>query len=164
MKIAEALSERAELDKMIAQRVHRLKAFARYAEGEEPAEDPAQLLEEILQAMNHREILIAQVNHRNAATYIEHPDPELNGVRMSITEALAFRDRLNAQRNLLNEVADEAGAVGSSGFYGRARRRNELPERTSLPVRELRAFADRTARAHRELDVRIKQSNWDTNL
>jgi hypothetical protein len=160
MKISEALAERAELDKRILQLKARIKTSARYVEGEEPAEDPAELLEEAQVLLNRREVLVARINHRNAVTFIENPGVDAH---MSLTEALAFRDRLNAQRNLLNEVADSASPQ-SDGYYGRSRRRSELPEKTGLPVKELRASADKLAKAHRELDARIQHSNWSTDL
>jgi hypothetical protein len=159
----EALSERAEIDKMIAQRRSRIKASARYVEGEEPAEDAAELLTEVRALMHRREVLVRAINERNAATYMGHPDPEIDA-RMTITEALAYRDRLNAERNLLNEVADYASPGASDYGYGRMRRRSELPEKTDLGIKELRTEADQIARKHREIDGLIQQSNWTTNL
>ena len=50
MKLAEALIERADLQRHLAQLQARLLQNAQYQEGESPAEDPAALLEEYRRA------------------------------------------------------------------------------------------------------------------
>ena len=50
MKLAEALSERADIQKRIQQLRSRLRRNALVQEGEKPAEDPHALLEEVIQA------------------------------------------------------------------------------------------------------------------
>jgi len=53
MKLAEALHLRADLQKRIAQLGDRLNNNARVQEGDEPAEDPAVLLAELLCAKGY---------------------------------------------------------------------------------------------------------------
>jgi uncharacterized protein DUF6847 len=42
--------------------------------------------------------------------------------------------------------------------------RSELRYVSAVTVSELRTAADEAARQHRELDVRIQQANWATDL
>jgi predicted nucleic acid-binding Zn-ribbon protein len=166
MKVAEALAERSDLDKKISQLSQRIKNSARYTEGEEPAEDPVVMLAEARALMLRREILIARINRRNAQTEIEWVLPDTGNATVTVTEsitnALALRDRLNAERNLLHEAANAASPEGRDRFYGR--RRSELPEKAALPVEMLRTQADKLAKQHRELDALIQQSGWNTDL
>jgi hypothetical protein len=157
MKLAEALAERADLDKKIAQLRERAKSAARYAEGEEPPESAFQLMTDTRTLLAHRMELIRRINLTNAETRLDRGD----GHVISMTGALALRDFLNAERNLLNEVADEASPGRDP--YSR-RRRTELAEKTDLPVAILRTEADNLSRRFRELDTQIQQANWNTEL
>lgn len=153
MKVAEALAERADLDKKLAQLIQRIKKVARYTDGEEPLEDAQELLGEARDILTRREHLIARINQTNAVAELEP------GV--TITQAIARRDRLNAERNMLNELATAAGGEHDI-YYGR--RRSELPMKTDLRVKDMRASADRLAKSYRELDTKIQQSNWTVDL
>lgn len=62
MKLAEALSLRADLQKRISQLEVRLKNNARIQEGEEPAEDPRGLMDELNNNLNDLETLIFRIN------------------------------------------------------------------------------------------------------
>lgn len=157
MRVAEALAERADLNKRIAQLTQRIKNSARSVEGEAPDEDPAELLRQIIRLMDRRQALVAEINHRNAQEHVIY-----QGREITVTEALALRDQMNAHRNLLHEIANAASP--DRDRYGLGRRRTELPEKAALPVKELHEEADRIARDWRELDAAIQLSNWGTEL
>jgi hypothetical protein len=157
MKMAEALAEKSDLDKRIKQNADRIRNAARYVEEEGQVEDPAELLAKTRALMEMREHLVRRINLANAANPLYY-----KGVNVTVTAALALRERLNAERKLLNETA-EAASPERDSMYSR-RRRTELAEKTDLPVKELRAEADRLARLHRELDTLIQQSNWSSDL
>ena len=65
MKLAEALIERADLQRHLAQLQARLLQNAQYQEGESPAEDPAVLLDEYRRANEALHCLIVQINLAN---------------------------------------------------------------------------------------------------
>ena len=67
MKLAEALIERADVQRRLAQLQSRLLQNAQYQEGESPAEDPAALLEEYRRANEALHRLIVQINLANSA-------------------------------------------------------------------------------------------------
>lgn len=154
MKIAEALVTRGELDTRIKTLTERAKNAARWVEGEEPAETAQELLSELRGLVIARSELIARINMTNAATSLQSG--------FTLTQAIARRARLSALAKLLNDVADEATPVRDR-YYG-TRRRTELAEKTTVPVLELRAEANRLAAEHRQLDMQIQQANWNTDL
>lgn len=156
MKLAEALSLRADAQKRLAQLQARAVACARYQEGSTPAEDPAALHTEALAVVDEIEQLVRRINRTNASTELE---PGL-----TITDAIARRDSLAAKRKLTVALADAAS--GGDGEFGWSARqlRSELRDLTDLPVPELRQQADRLARDYRELDTRLQEANWATEL
>ena len=62
MKLAEALQERADLNRRIEQLRYRLNNNVLVQEGEKPLEDPAALLEELESSFTRLEWLIARIN------------------------------------------------------------------------------------------------------
>ena len=153
MKLAEALSLRADAARRIDQLRTRIVANARFQEGEEPAEDAAALLTEVGTVLDELQDLIRRINRTNAATQI--------GPDGTITDALARRDVLRTRHSVITAAADAAAGRGQG--MGR-QLRSELKILTALPVAQLRSQADDLARQIRELDVRIQQSNWQFDL
>ena len=82
MKLAEALSLRANVHRHIEQLRTRIANNARYQEGEEPSEDAGALLVEADEALREFEELIRRVNRTNAATAME-----VDGTLTDTTEA-----------------------------------------------------------------------------
>lgn len=152
MRLAEALATRADLQRRIEQLRARIVANARYQEGEEPAEDAGALLDEADAALTQLRDLIRRINATNSRLDL--------GEDGTMTDALAARDVLRMRHALL---ADAAGAA--SGTNGAIRQmRSELRQVAALPVVELRTRADAVAVELRELDNRIQQANWSSEL
>ena len=68
MKLAEALQERADLNRKIEELRRRLANVILVQEGEEPAEEPAELLKELNAAIARLEQLMAAINLTNCRT------------------------------------------------------------------------------------------------
>lgn len=68
MKLAEALSIRAELQKKTEQLEQRLKSVVKIQEGDTPEESPADLLAELYQATAQLEKLLYRINLTNLYT------------------------------------------------------------------------------------------------
>ena len=68
MKLASALTERADLQKRIAELSTRLNNNAKVQEGENPSEDPKELLNELNKDFARLEELIARINKTNNET------------------------------------------------------------------------------------------------
>ena len=82
MKLAEALQERADLNRRAEQLRYRLNNNVLVQEGEKPLEDPAALLQELEECYARLEWLIGRINLTNCATRVEG---------RSLTELIARR-------------------------------------------------------------------------
>lgn len=153
MRLAEALTARADLQRRIEQLRARIVANARYQEGEEPAEDAAALIAEAEAAVSQLRDLVGRINATNARLDM--------GADGTMTDALATRDALRLQHSVLTDAA--GAASGASDHYPR-QMRSELRQIAALPVAPLRSRADAVAVRLRELDNRIQHANWTHDL
>ena len=151
MRLAEALLERADLQRRVEALQSRIVANASYQEGEEPAEDPTELLADCTRTLAALERLVTAVNLTNTTA----TTPE----GITLTAALAHREMLRSQHSILVRAADSA-----SGERGYRQMRSELRRLPALPVTELRARADVVGRELRELDASIQRTNWEVEL
>jgi len=155
MKLAEALSLRSDLQKRLAQVQSRAVSCARFQEGERPAEDALELLGQARDLTDEIETIVRRVNRTNASTEID--------AGTTISDAIARRDALALRRKVVTAVADAASGSDRSSGWGR-QLRSELRHVTDVAVPRLRAEADDLARQYREIDVRIQEANWATEL
>ena len=103
MKLAEALQERADLNRRIEQIRGRLLENSFTQKGTKPAESPDGLLGELDQAVARLERLIAAINHANSTTTIEG---------RTLTEIIAEKDCLAQKVSILRDVIQSAsGAI-----------------------------------------------------
>ena len=71
MKLAEALQERADLNRNIEQLKNRLSSNALVQEGEQPVECPENLKQELDASISRLSYLIARINRTNCQTVVE---------------------------------------------------------------------------------------------
>jgi hypothetical protein len=161
MRLAEALSLRADRRRRVEQLRARITANATYQEGAEPAEDASALLTEADEVLDELETLIGAINRTNSATALAVSGGGADSFAGTMTDALATRDALRMRHGMLVAAADAASGHGH-GVYRQLR--SELRQISALPVAELRARADAVAREIRELDARIQQANWTVDL
>lgn len=150
MKLAEALALRADLSTRLQSLVARAARFALVQEGSDAQESSTALITEHLRVADELEALIVRINVSNTATEVQ---PGL-----SMTAALARRDTLRARHGMLVRIAEAASA--SPDRLGRT----ELRAVPTVDVSALRTRADRVAVELRELDMRIQEVNWATEL
>lgn len=150
MKLAEALIERADLQKRAQQLQQRIQKNAKTQEGDPPPENPEQLLRELTEGFERLDILIARIHRGNVAARLSDG--------RSLTDALAHRDVLDLRLGALRSIA-EAAAIQQ----GR-QTRTEVRFVSHLSVRELQQEIDRLARERRELETSIQQLNWLSDL
>lgn len=149
MKLAEALQERADLNRRIEQLRYRLSNNVLVQEGEKPLEDPAALLEELESSFTRLEWLIARINLTNCAIKVEG---------RSLTELIARRDVLSLRAEAYRRLVEEA-----SQNTHRATR-TEIKILSSVDVPALQRQADDASRELRLLDNTLQATNWTADL
>lgn len=149
MKLAEALQERADLNRRIEQLRYRLNNNVLVQEGEKPLEDPAALLEELESSFTRLEWLIARINLTNCAVKVEG---------RSLTELIARRDVLSLRAEAYRRLVEEA-----SQNTHRATR-TEIKILSTVDVPALQRQADDASRELRLLDNTLQATNWTADL
>lgn len=149
MKLAEALNQRADLQKRIAQLKERLSNNVKVQEGDEPAEKPEDLFKELGGSLKELESLIVRINRTNQETVWEGK---------TLTEMIAGKDVLSLQLSVLRSVL-EAANVRSDRYS-----RNEIKFVRTIDVNPLQKQVDDLSRDLRELDSKLQQANWMTDL
>ncbi len=149
MKLAEALQARADLYARMQALETRMVSNALVQEGESPAEAPEELLAAFENCAESLEILICRINLTNCKT-------ELEG--QTLTALLARRDILKARLSAYRMLADEAGQSA------RRATRSEIKILPTVSAAKLQKDIDRISKELRELDNKIQQCNWTTEL
>jgi hypothetical protein len=150
MKLAEALILRADCQKRFQQLQARILRSAKVQEGDEPAENPTELLAELEGVAAELAALIKKINKTNAATAFSE--------EQKLADALAERDVLALRWAAYSGLA-EAASVTQDRYT-----RSEVKFKSAVNVAEVRKRADALAKSYRELDSRIQELNWKVEL
>ena len=149
MKLATALSERADVQRRLTQLTSRLNNNAKTQEGEEPAENPKQLLEELDALLARLEWLMTRINLTNSRTVSDGK---------TVTELLARRDclakRVNVMRSFLDAASEKVNRYAQT----------EIKILSTVKVSDLQKQVDAQSKALRELDEQLQALNWTTEL
>lgn len=148
MKLAEALSIRADLQRRINQLRTRLKDSSKVQEGDLPAEQLTDLFQELDACLVQWEDMVFRINQTNIKTLYEGK---------SITRMIARKDRL-AQRVAINQ--ELLKHVMETERYGR----NEIRYVRQVDVTALRKETDCFTKELRELDLKLQELNWAVDL
>ncbi len=149
MKLAEALNQRADLQKRIAQLRERLSNNVKVQEGDQPAETPDDLFKELEGSLKQLKDLIVSINRTNQETVWEGK---------TLTEMIAEKDVLSMHLGALRATL-EAANVRSDRFS-----RNEIKFVRTVDVNALQKKVDDLSKELRELDSRLQQANWMTDM
>ncbi len=149
MKLAEALSIRADLQKKVEQLKERINDSSKVQEGDTPTENVDELFGELQETLSALEDIIFRINATNMQ--VVH-DGE------SITKLIARRDVLSMRVSIMK------GVLGHVTDNGDRFSRNEIKYVRTVDVKELRKKADSYAKQLRELDLKIQQLNWMFDL
>ncbi len=149
MKLASALTERADIQKRISELSTRLNNNAKVQEGEKPSEDPKELLGELSKDFARLEELIARINRTNNAT---------KSGNLTLTDLIAKRDclkqRISIMRDFLNCSSEKVNRYTKT----------EIKILSTIPVTELQKEVDSLSKELRETDEKIQELNWTTEL
>ena len=149
MKLAEALSIRKDLQTRIEQLKVRIINNVRIQEGEQPAEEPTDLMKDLDSCLKQLEELIYRINVTNM--HAKSGDKTL-------TQLMAERDVLTKRVQVLREVFDQASS--SSERYSRS----EIKYVTTIDVKAMGKQLDKLSSQLRTLDVEIQSINFATEL
>jgi predicted transcriptional regulator len=150
MKLAEALILRADCQKRFGQVKSRLSTNARVQEGDQTAEDPKLLFAELERVAEELSDLIKRINKTNSSTLVQP--------NQTLSDALADRDVLALRRAAYSELAQ--GAAFTHDRFTRS----EIKYVRTIDVAEIQKRSDELAKNYRELDTRIQEINWNTEL
>lgn len=150
MKLAEALVLRADIKRRMEQMKYRLNRNAKVQEGEKPAEDPQMLLSELERLSEEMVTYIQRINRTNCVVELEDG--------FTLADAIARRDMLAQKQESYRQLAQSATMDQDY------RTRSEIKYFSTVNVSQIQETADRLAREHRQLDVRIQEMNWKADL
>ena len=150
MKLAEALSIRKDLQKRIQQIGRSLEDNVKVQEGEQPAEQPEDLLKELDECLKKSEDLILRINLTNVKT--------VNEVGKTLTQLMAEKDILTLRISTLRNTYERASAQRDR--YSRS----EIKMLTTINVKQLRKQIDDYSVQLRKLDMEIQSMNFQTEL
>lgn len=149
MKLAEALNLRADTAKRLSQLSERLTANAKVQEGDTPAENPQELLEELDRLTYQLEDLISRINLTNSKTTYDGK---------SLTEMIAKKDTLSLKNSVLRNFLSAAST--KIDRYSN----KEIRIVSTVNVRELQKSSDEISEEIRKLNIKIQELNWSTDL
>lgn len=150
MKLAEALIARADTQKRMEQLKNRLLQNIKIQEGESPNEDPGELQKELTDVLSQLNQLIKRINRTNLQTAFDN--------HQSLADALTERDLLGQERKIYSAMLEQASM--RQDRYSRT----EIKFVTTINVKETQTYVDELSRKYREIDTRIQELNWLTNL
>ncbi len=127
----------------------RLKNSGKVQEGDKPAEDVNALFKELDDAFGTLENLVYRINVTNTNTVCDGE---------SVTRMMARKDALTLRVSLLYDILKHV--MENDSRYGR----NELKQVRIINVPELRKETDSYAYQLRELDMKLQNLNWTTEL
>lgn len=123
---------------------------ARIQEGEQPSEDTEGLLAESDRIFARFLELVGAINRTNAKTAFDES--------RTISDAIAERDVTSKRREFLIGIA-EAASTRQDRYS-----KSEVRFVATVSVGKLQKEADQLAKHFRELDTRIQELNWRTDL
>ena len=123
---------------------------ARVQEGEQPAEDSTELLKETERLFARLLELISAINRTNAKTAFDK--------QRSISDAIAKRDVTAKKRDFLTGIADAAST--RQDRYSKS----EVKFVATFSVAQIQKQVDQLAKEFRELDTKLQELNWQTEL
>ena len=149
MRLAEALNLRADLQKYVEQLRSRLTDNVKVQEGDQPAEQPTILFTELNNVLPQLESLIVRINLTN--TQVKIGDK-------TMTELLAAKDILRKKIEIYRSAYSKA--IIRNERYSRS----EVRFVSAIDAESLQKKIDTMSKEYRELDMKIQQANWSTEL
>lgn len=150
MKLAEALLLRADQQKKLASLRERIGKNAVCQQGDQPHEDPNDLLKESFQVLGEFEDLVGKINAANAVNKIHDG--------RTITQAITARETLGRRHSILQHAI--ASSQQTPNRYGMS----EIKWVSLVKVASLQKQLEDVAQKLRGLNVAIQEANWKVDV
>lgn len=150
MKLAEALILRANAQNDIESIKRRLLNNAKVQDGEEPSENPEELLSILDSLITKLEDLIKKINKTNSTTVVD-------GVK-TISDLITEKDCLIKKIRVLKDFAN--AATLTIDRYNRT----EIKIFSTVNVKDLQKEIDKLSKRYREIDTKLQECNWTIDL
>ena len=150
MKLAEALSIRSQLINKITQLRSRLNDCVKIQEGDDMAETPMEVVEELDSTLGELRRIIYAINMTNTLTKYEDG--------RNLTSLIAERDTLKQRVSILNSAVETLTQKESR--YNRS----EIRYVRTVDVPEFRKLYNESAAKLRKLDLQIQGLGFTTDL
>ena len=149
MKLAEALIERAEIQKRNGQLIKRINNCAKVLEGDQAPEEHEGLIAAYEMNMARFLELIQRINKTNNQTPFDG--------ETSITDAIAKRDCIGLRIKAYREFYEAATARDRYS-------RNEIRTIRCIDPGEMQRNIDMLSKEYREIDTKLQALNWSVEL
>jgi hypothetical protein len=156
IKLAQLLSQRADMRKTITSLVTRIHNNLLVQEGETTPEDPDKLVAEYEALQLEWTKLVNRINAINVETQF---DGEIVGKTYNnLSEVIVERDRLRNVVNLFRRILE--GSVVKFDRFSR----NEIKQSVVMNVTDIRKRHDTAARDLRTIDDKLQEINWSIDV
>ena len=150
MKLAEALSLRKDLETRVATLKTLLGEASKVQEGDEPAEKPESLMDELDGCLEKLEYYVYNINVTNMN--IKDEDGK------TMTKLLSERDTLRKRIDVLDYAFKTI--TGALTRYSR----NEIRNVVTIDQKTLRSKINQLSQQYRQLDMKIQELNFTNDL
>lgn len=150
MKLAEALLLRSDQHKKLASLKQRINANVVVQEGDEPSEDPNELLKQVFALTQESQQLVLAIHQTNALAKLADG--------RSLLAVLTQRDELVERHKIITSAISHAQREPDR-YSSR-----EIKWHKVIPISSLQKQADDISAKLRELNVLIQASNWRIDL
>ena len=152
MLLAEALLRKAVLKKEIEALEQRMCESARVPQDEEPVDDYLVLLGSFREKIAELDDMSLRILTTNSSTAFKEGE--------TISQAIIRRDSLKRVVSMYNKLLSAASGSGGRGFYSS----RDVKYKRVVDMDKARADMDNAAMQYRDLDVKLQQLNWNTEL
>lgn len=150
MKLAEALIERAELQKKNAQLFSRITSNTMVQEGDIPAEKPEELIAEYEQNMSQLLLLVKRINETNHVTPFEEHG--------NVANAIAYRDNLKSRIGVYRAIYESA-TIKQERYS-----QKEVKFVRCIDAKQLQVTINQLSKEYRNMDTKLQCINWTVEL
>ena len=151
MKLSQALIIRSDYQNKIYELKKRIINNSKVQEGENVSEDPMKLLKELNRVIDELDIITKRINKTNNESLFED--------NITIADAICTRDTIKKKRNAIVAIIEEATDT-KEDRYGQS----EVKFISTVSIEQLQKQSDLLAKEFREIDMKIQEKNWTTEL